>query len=180
MFDLNLGILPTRAATFQTLMSEPDLWTHLLGALLAVGEYQRRRKNSRPFLLGTNSKNHENAWSELMPGATYERRQPTREVLVKLLDVVASSETDSVRDALGEITDGYLTAQESKGAFDWRYYMAKYPIMRDNGSSTYFAERFDGAEEAAMGYSLCVLRAGRTMLKNRYIAIPTCWLSGTS
>jgi hypothetical protein len=39
--------------------------------------------------------------------------------------------------------------------------MAKYPIMRDNGSSTYFAERFDGAEQAATGYSLCVLRAGR-------------------
>ncbi len=46
--------------------------------------------------------------------------------------------------------------------------MAKYPIMRDNGSSTYFAERFDGAEEAAMGYSLCVLRAGRAALKSRY------------
>lgn len=166
--DLNPATLPTRAATFQTLMSDPDLWTHLMGALLAVGEYQRRRKNSRPFLFGTNSKNHENAWRELLTGATYERLQPTREVLVKLLDAVASSETDSVEDALGEITDGYLTAQESKGAFDWRYYMAKYPIMRDNGSSTYFAERFDGAEEAAMGYSLCVLRAGRAALNSRY------------
>ena len=41
-----------------------------------------------------------------------------------------------------------------------RYYMVKYPGMRENGSSTYFSERVDETEPVSMGYSLCMLRAG--------------------
>ena len=43
------------------------------------------------------------------------------------------------------ITNDYLGLCEDEPRFDWRYYMVKYPSMRENGSSTYFAERRDDA-----------------------------------
>ena len=55
-FELDPAAFEARAATFRQLMSQPELWTDLLAALLAVGEYQRQRTNSRPFLFGTDSK----------------------------------------------------------------------------------------------------------------------------
>ena len=67
-------------------MSHPDLWPDLLAALLAVGEYQRQRTNSRPFLFGTDSKRHDNAWRELLTGPPRDALRPTREVLAAFLD----------------------------------------------------------------------------------------------
>ena len=46
--------------------------------------------------------------------------------------------------------------------------MVKYPAMRENGSSTYYAEPEEGSEHAAMGYSLCMLRAGGRALNGNY------------
>jgi hypothetical protein len=85
-FELDAASFETRTATFQRLLSSPHLWPELTGALLAVGEYQRRRTNSRPFLFGTDSENHESAWRALLTGATYERLQGTRQVLARFLD----------------------------------------------------------------------------------------------
>ena len=46
--------------------------------------------------------------------------------------------------------------------------MVKYPAMRENGSSTYYAEQAEGNEHAAMGYSLCMLHAGGRALNGYY------------
>ena len=62
----------------------------------------------------------------------------------------------------------FLASREAAARFDWRYYMVKYPSMRGNGCSTYFAEPTDGAEHASMGYSLCMLRAGGRALNGYY------------
>ncbi len=85
-FELDPAAFETRAATFRQLMSQPDLWTDLLAALLAVGEYQRQRTNSRPFLFGTDSKRHDGAWRELLTGPRRDALRQTRQVLAEFLD----------------------------------------------------------------------------------------------
>ncbi len=63
-----------------------------------------------------------------------------------------------------DITADYLAMCEEKQRFDWRYYMVKYTSMRENGSHTYYAERMTDADRLAMGYSLCMLVAGKKSL----------------
>lgn len=167
-FELDPATFETRAATFRQLMSQPELWTDLLAALLATGEYQRKRTNSRPFLFGTDSKRHEGAWRELLTGPRRDALRQTRQVLAELLDNLASAAPEALADVMKRIADAYLARCEAEKRFDWRYYMVKYPAMREEGSSTYFAERTAGAERTTMGYSLCKLRAGGMMLNGYY------------
>lgn len=63
---------------------------------------------------------------------------------------------------MNAITQEYLDRCESEMRFDWRYYMVKYPSMRENGSSTYFAEG------GSMGYSLCMIKPGYKTLQGYY------------
>lgn len=167
-FELDAAAFEERASVFHRLMSQPELWPDLLGALLAVGEYQRQRTNSRPFLFGTNSKRHDSAWRELLTGPPREALRLTREVGAAFLDRVAAVPKTAVVDAMTAITKEYLARCEAEAQFDWRYYMVKYPTMRENGSSTYFAERIDEAERVTMGYSLCMLSAGGRALNGYY------------
>lgn len=167
-FELDSSAFETRAATFRQLMSQPGLWTDLLAALLATGEYQRKRTNSRPFLFGTDSKRHEGAWRELLTGPRRDALRQTRQVLAEFLDNLASAAPEALADVMKRIADAYLARCEAEKRFDWRYYMVKYPAMREEGSSTYFAERTAGAERTTMGYSLCKLRAGGMMLNGYY------------
>lgn len=166
-FELRDLTFEGRATTFHMLMSQPDLWSSLLGSLLAVGEYQRQRPSARPFIFGTNSKRHDNAWRELLTGATRDWLEPTRAVLAKFLDRVGRSPA-ALEDTLASIANDYLAHCEHEGRFNWRYYMVKYPAMRENGSSTYFAERLDEGAPLSMGYSLCMLRAGGKALSGYY------------
>lgn len=46
--------------------------------------------------------------------------------------------------------------------------MVKYPAMRENGSSTYFAEPVQGLAQTEMGYSLCMLKPGGRALNGNY------------
>ena len=166
-FELDAPTFKSRAGAFHRVMSQPELEPDLLGALLAVGEYQRQRTNARPFLFGTDSKRHDNAWRELLTGATRDWLRPTREVLAKFLDVVAAAST-GLDDTLQAVTRDYLTRCEEQQRFDWRYYMVKYPAMREKGSSTYYAEPADDSEHLTMGYSLCMLSAGGRALNGNY------------
>lgn len=166
-FELDVAHFEQRASVFRRLTSQPDHWSDLLAALLAVGEYQRRRTNSRPFLFGTSSQRHEGAWRELLTGPPREALRPTREVLCEFLDRVSATPL-SLIDAMAAITTEYLARCEAEARFDWRYYMVKYPAMREGGSSTYFAERIDETEPAMMGYSLCMLKAGGSAINGNY------------
>lgn len=167
-FELDATTLEGRASAFHLLMSQPDLWPDLLGALLAVGEYQRQRTNSRPFLFGTDSKRHDNAWRELLTGPPRDALRRTSEVLGSLLDRVTVAPTTALRETLSALTSEYLAECEANLRFDWRYYMVKYPTMRGNGSSIFFAERLGEGEALAMGYSLCMLKAGHSTLNGYY------------
>jgi hypothetical protein len=69
----------------------------------------------------------------------------------------------TLANAMARITDEYLAGCEAEQRFDWRYYMVKYPAMRENGSSTYF-----DSQHLAMSYSLCMLKAGGRALNGYY------------
>lgn len=167
-FELESATFKARASVFRKLMSRPDMWSELLASLLAVGEYQRRRTGGRPFLFGTDSKQHESAWRNLLTGPSRDELQPTRRVLAAFLDRVAASPEVPLAEVLREITKEYLSRCEVQARFDWRYYMVKYPSMRENGSSTYFAERLEDEEQTTMGYSLCMLQANGTTVGGYY------------
>ena len=89
-------------------------------------------------------------------------------MLAELFDNLASAAPEALADVMKRIADAYLARCEAEKRFDWRYYMVKYPAMREEGSSTYFAEQPDDAERPRMGYSLCMLRAGRASLGSYY------------
>jgi hypothetical protein len=161
-FELDAATFESRASAFRQVMAEPELWPELLASLLSVGEYQRRRTNSRPFLFGTDSKQHESAWRDLLTGATRDALRQTRETLAAFLDQVAAH-PGTLAEAMTEITADYLAQCDAARRFDWRYYMVKYPAMRENGSSTYY-----DSEHLAMGYSLCVLKARGRQLNGYY------------
>lgn len=166
-FELDPATFEARAKEFRRLMASPDLWADVLGALLAFGPYQRQRGNARPFFFGTSSKRHENAWRLLLTGGFRDALRPTRQVLGAFLDRVAGSPAE-VGDTLKNIAADYLAECEEEGRFDWRYYMVKYPAMRENGSSTYFAEPDEASGHVEMGYSLCMLQAGGKQVSGHY------------
>lgn len=166
-FDLDAAAFAARATTFRELISQPEHWSQLLAALLATGEYQRQRTNSRPFLFGTDSKKHESAWRELFTGPRRDALKATRQVLGDFLDRMISAQFDALV-AMRAITDEYLEQCEEEERFDWRYYMVKYRRMRECGSSTYYSEHTGDMEQLAMGYSLCMMRAGINALNSNY------------
>lgn len=165
-FDLDPIRFEKRAILFVDLMADPDQWADLLPSLLAVGEYQRQRPNSRPFLFGTDSGRNDSAWRSLLTGAKRDALRRTREVLTEFLDLVSDSPSDS-RAAMQDIKRDYLARCDADKRFDWRYYMAKYRCMRSDGSSLYFSEAPSGTP-ARMGYSLCMLKPGRVSLGSYY------------
>lgn len=168
-FDLEAtDLFAARAAVFHDLMEAPEVWDDLLAALLACGEYQRSRGHSHRFLFGTNSKKHEGAWRDLLVGPPREALIDTGEVIAMLLDRLAGTGPSGLREVLRTLVDDFLSAREAAAQFDWRYYMAKYPEMREKGSSTYFAEPSPHVEPTAMGYCLCMLHAGGIRLSGYY------------
>ena len=56
-----------------------------------------------------------------------------------------------------------LSEREASKAFDWRYYLVKYPSMRDGATGIYYG--VDGK----LGYSMCMLR---TRQRNGYYRDP--------
>lgn len=167
-FELDAAAFEARASVFSELMAHPELWSDLLAALLSVGEYQRQRTNSRPFLFGTDSKKHDGAWRDLLTGPPRDALVPTRRELGKFLDRLDQMRPVPLPQALAAITEEYLARCEAEARFEWRYYMVKYHAMRENGSSTYFAEHTDEDEPLTMGYSLCMLRAGGSSIAGHY------------
>lgn len=166
-FELEPEAFEDRARVFEALMSNSKLWSKLPASLLATGEYQRQRTKSRPFLFGTDSSRHDGAWRELLTGPKRNDLMRTRIVLHEFLNRMATAQ-DELAEAMQAITNGYLSTCEAVGLFDWRYYMVKYPSMREYGSSTFYSERAADMEQLAMGYSVCMMRAGINALNSNY------------
>jgi hypothetical protein len=147
VFELDPTALENRAAAFRTLMASHKHWQLLTGALLAVGDYSRPRYPG--FWLG--SPTHESWWREFLTTGSRAGMTQVRRILGELLDLVTSTELDTV-DALTDIRARWLQQAEIDQHLDWRYYLVKYDIMRTGTSGIYATPN-----SAPMGYSLAML-----------------------
>lgn len=157
-FELDPHALPGRAAAFCALFDDTSNWKPITGALLACGEYQRRRPNSDAWQFGTGSPTNDGVWRTLFTG-TRDDLSATRSALTKLLDRFAGSEltpTAFLDDVIQDFLDERL---ESKN-LDWCYYLVKYDCMRSGATGLYYGDH------GKLGYSMCMLR--RTQLNSFY------------
>lgn len=148
-FEFDDATFEARAHAFEQAFGQPSRWPELTGALLASGDYQRRRPNSTAWQFGTSSASNEPVWRYLLTDATRSSLTETRGVLATFLDAFAAADE---RDPYGAVTRPWIEDLESALRFDWRYYLVKYPLMRSGATGIYFADNGD------MGYSLCMLR----------------------
>ena len=182
-FDLDPGLVP-RVKAFETVF-EPHYWPALTGALLATGEYQRDYPGSDRHRFG--SPTTEAVWRSLLVDrgdrAALER---VRTVLRSLLDRVAAS-TEDTQTLLAAIADEFTAARIAKSSYDWRYYLVRYPAMREGNSGIYY-----GAE-GKLGYEITMLRktVQRSWYRDAYLYATWCeagrpeevkdpWFSGYS
>lgn len=164
-FLLDPRLLATRGKAFRDVIDNSELWSDAAAALLTFGDYQRPRgrdlANPRSFQLAATDADHSEVWRALLTGALRTDLAPTAAALAKFLDAVASS-SDPLSDVLRKAREDWLLQRESRLYFDWRYYMVKYPGMREGGSGLYFTE------DHVMGFSLCNLRGGKEQMNSLY------------
>jgi hypothetical protein len=168
--ELDSDTFRKRAEAFETAFNNPRQWLELTGALLASGDYQRRRPKSSAWQFGTSSATHETVWRYLFTEATRDGLAPTRAVLSKFLDGLAAASSE-VGEHCTTVMDAWLTDRETSNVFDWHYYLVKYPSMRGGATGIYYG--VDGK----LGYSMCMLR---TKQRNGYYRDPILlevWIS---
>ncbi len=171
-FEFNSDTFRQRAEAFETAFKDPRQWLGLTGALLTFGDYQRQRPGSLAWQFGTGSTENEAVWRYLFTGATRKSLSSTRTVLGDLLDGLAGASGDA-DEYFETVTSTWLSERESSKAFDWRYYLVKYPNMREGATGIYY-----GAG-GKLGYSMCMLRT--TRLNGYYrdpILLEVWWSSG--
>ena len=150
-FDLDASNFALRAAAFESLMAAPDGWRDLTAALLAAGNYARRR-NDRDLQFGSPS--NAEPWRNLLTGTSRSNLQPTAGALGK---VAAGT---SPRASLRQMRDEFVSSRQAMGHLDWRYYLVRYDAMREGASGIY------PSVGGNMGYLLCMLE--RTQINGRY------------
>ncbi|MFC6287579.1 DUF262 domain-containing protein [Nocardioides sp. GCM10027113] len=165
-FDLDPSI-EERAEAFEAAFA-PHNWPALTGALLATGEYQRDYPNSDQHRFG--SPTTESVWRTLL----VDRGDRTalarvRGVLGTLLHRLAES-SEETQDALASISKDFLDARIAASHYDWRYYLVRYPWMREGNSGIYY-----GADER-IGYELTMLRktVQRSWYRDAYLYAIWC------
>lgn len=154
-FDLDAERLAPRAAAFGRVFAENTHWNELTGALLACGDYYRRR-NELAFSFG--SPTGDSWWRSVLAGPMRGSLEDVRQPLGRLLDRVAAG--GELTDIYREIREEWLQAREQAGRYDWRYHVVKHPEMREGTSGIYVTE------SGEPGYAVCALR--RTRLASYY------------
>lgn len=157
-FNLDPTLLASHADGFTQLFDDPEHWPGLSGALVAAGSYQRRRPNSEAWQFGTGSPTNDGVWRTLFTGAS-DDLAPTRTALMDVLDAFTGAALPPT-EFLAEFTDTWLQQRMAERCLDWRYYLVRYPCMREGATGIYYGSNGD------LGYSLCMLR--RTQLNSYY------------
>lgn len=172
-FDLDATSIVRRTEAFVALMDAPQTWLDATAGLLSLGEYQRARgrdpQSSESYQFGTHDARYDDAWRRLLTGGFRKDLAATRATLGELLDRLAGGPDEET--VMTDIQTVFLAERQAAQHFDWRYYMVRYPAMRDGASGIYFAEG------KLMGYGLCNLRGGVTQ-RNSYFRDPyllTIW-----
>ena len=158
-FELAADVLGQRVDAFESAFSDPGQWLHLTGALLATGDYQRRRPNSRAWQFGSASPANQGVWRDLLTAGTRDDLAAIRMVLGEFLDGLARSGTH-VQTHLTNVMSSWLEERERRMFFDWRYYLVRYPAMRGMGNDRREGATgiYYGGVDGELGYSLCMLR----------------------
>lgn len=145
-FELDADRFVDRAVMFEELFADDGHIPQVTGALLALGQYQRKIGASIKFGAPLPS----NRWRDLLTGTDRDNIAMTRSVLAALLDQLSDAgHPISIR--LGAIQSDWLKQRVAEERFDWHYYLVRYPSMRSGKSGIY--RSVDGT----MGYSLCML-----------------------
>ena len=154
VFDLEPTTLSSRANAFRELFNESDGQprTGASAALLTRGDYSKL-KFGRYHQFGSENVD---VWRELLSRDPSAR---TRTALLELLDAVRDA-PGSIDHRLAVITSDWLVEREKAQAFDWRYYLVKYPEMRWGKSGLYVPS------DGKMGFQLCML--DKTQLNSNY------------
>lgn len=150
-FALDRETFQQRAQAFEPAFSNPERWSALTGALLATGDYQRPRPRSGAWQFGTGSRKPEWVWRYLLTDAPRKALAATRDVLMEFLDGLAGTDMP-IDDYLSDLTGTWLANRESQDLLDWRYYLVRYPSMREGETGIYYGQH------GQLGYSLCMLR----------------------
>ena len=158
VFDLDPAqdpaIFAQRALAFLTLFEDVHCWPQLTGALLSLGDYSRKQDRYGGYrFFDFGSPRNEAVWRDLLAN----RKSPELiQPLTQLLDQVAQSGNDLA--VLKEIQQAFLAACERDHVLDWRYYLVKYPRMREGNSGRYAISQ--------RGYSICMLNL--TVMRSYY------------
>jgi hypothetical protein len=183
-FDLDAATVAARAAAFEAAFA-PEHWPTLTGALLAIGEYQRDFAGSDYHRFG--SPTTESVWrAVLVDRGDRASLARTRAVLASFLDTIAAS-PDPVRAQLKAIVDKCVADRVAGAELDWRYYLLRYPCMREGNSGIYYGADY------ALGYELTMLSKSvqRSWYRDPYLyaiwresgsseEVPDPWFSGYS
>jgi hypothetical protein len=107
-------------------------------------------------------------------------------VLASFLDTIAAS-PDPVRAQLKAIVDKCVADRVAGAELDWRYYLLRYPCMREGNSGIYYGADY------ALGYELTMLSKSvqRSWYRDPYLyaiwresgsseEVPDPWFSGYS
>ena len=157
-FDLSADVFERRARAFEAAFADPKNYLGLTGALLATGDYQRRRRGTESWQFGTAGLENQSVWRTLFTEASSQELVQTREALGTFLDGVPAGAAD-VSGHLDAVMGAWLADRDQRQHFDWRYYLVKYPAMR--GSLNDRTEGKTGIYwgiAGELGYSMCMLR----------------------
>jgi hypothetical protein len=148
-FDYDAETFAWRAKAFRAMFSKPTAKGAVSGALLAVGDYSRELNAAKhrfgPPMQSSN-------WRELLAVGAPSRAglANTRAVLGDLLDRI-DPDGAPIGEQLAAIQGDWLAEREAEQRFDWRYYLVKYPAMRQGASGIY------ATPAGPPGFSLCML-----------------------
>ncbi len=149
--DVDADTFIRRAGLFHEVFpaDSTPLFVTIGAALLASGDYSQKPRGKDRFQFGSGSPNRARVWLELFTGKDIPK---TRVALMKMLDSFGCAVGDSVEERLRAVADTYLAQQEKTQNLDWRYYLVKYPEMRDGPSGLYVSSQF------TMGFDLCMMK----------------------
>lgn len=145
-FSLDAAVFAARAMAFEAVFADRSVWGELTGALLACGDYGQTLRYDR-WRLGSSSDME--VWRALLARPDQGALAGLRSALGALLDHVTVAK-GSLLEVLRGVSSAWLADREAALEFDWRYYIVKYPAMREGSSGIYI-------DPLGHGYDLCML-----------------------
>jgi hypothetical protein len=155
IFDLVPGRFERHAEAFEAVFTAN--LSLVSAAMLACGDYGQELGGSR-YQLG--SPTQPARWRELLRGVERGRFEDTKAAVTALLDTLADAGATPPALALQQVIDTFLAEQDRRAEYDWRYYVVRYPQMRQGESGIY-------VEDAQSGFSLRMLLKTYTNSKYR-------------